>query len=469
MASRRLDTAPAQMTALPTPDLSVGLHLLDANRLDLAEPYLRRELAADPENARAHAALAACLAKRDAAEEAIAEAHMTVRLAPQACWAHAAAAVVALAATGDLRAAEASARAALDRHPEGVEHHAVLAEILVERGQPAAAARAARAGLALDPHSKPSLNALALALIALGDVDDAWTAVRDALVLAPESATLHGNLGCVLLLQGHPDHAIAECREALRLDPTLTPAATNLATAVRMAGHPSPLLLSSLLIARARLLGLPPRRRALLFVSFAVAGFAAPVCWVVAGLVAFYSVPIRSPGERGVTRPARPTRTARAIAILAVLAAALVSPPLLLGVEGLLVSLGGVAVAVSLVVATASTVATNTRAISLGAAGVVAVLSAAVWLGIGPQDVLLVILGCVSLAAVWLVRPFGPPRSTEAPPRVRMLPPPEVPQETPAEFCPECDRIRLTSGRFCAGCGFDHATAVVLEAVPGDG
>ncbi len=26
-----------------------------------------------------------------------------------------------------------------------------------------------------------------------------------------------------------------------------------------------------------------------------------------------------------------------------------------------------------------------------------------------------------------------------------------------AEFCPECDRVRLTAGRHCAGCGFDYA------------
>jgi Flp pilus assembly protein TadD len=154
---------------------------------------------------------------------------------------------------GDLKAAVAAARRALELNPDDTDVVALLGAYLNESGRPDEAARllepyAARPdadldvliarGIALAQLGRPSealatfervrqidpSNAMALVNIGTvhlmaGDLARARSAFESALALDPSLARAHNSLGVIAARTGREDEAIAEWRRAVELDP----------------------------------------------------------------------------------------------------------------------------------------------------------------------------------------------------------------------------------------------------------
>jgi tetratricopeptide (TPR) repeat protein len=192
--------------------------LLDQQRLDLAEGELRRELAANPDNALAHALLGLCLARFERYAEATDEAETAIRLAPDMALGHHARALV-LADRNRLDEAVPSAEEAIRLDPEDAGHFALLSEIRFRQRRWRDALEAADAALRLDAEHVGATNARAQALTMLGRRAEAGQAIDTALSREPENALSHANMGWTLLHRGEPTRAAEHFREALRLDP----------------------------------------------------------------------------------------------------------------------------------------------------------------------------------------------------------------------------------------------------------
>lgn len=89
-----------------------------------------------------------------------------------------------------------------------------------------------RAAIELQPDHIPAHNNLANALHAAGDVDAALDIARQTVALAPDRAVLHNNLGGMLQLKGELDAAIAAYQRALELQPDFFLAHLNLGKAL---------------------------------------------------------------------------------------------------------------------------------------------------------------------------------------------------------------------------------------------
>ncbi len=199
--------------------------LLHGGRADLVERVLRPVLAADPEDAEAHALLALALSSLGK-PDAVREAREAMRLAPHdpVCL-HALAEAHVWVTRGP--AGEAAARAALAADPGHARLHGLLSVALLHRawrsyrpeGPRAEALRAAEAGLALDPGDLLCLLQRAQALLALGRVDEARAASAAALRERPDASGPHGVRGVVELASGQTEEARARLRDALRIRP----------------------------------------------------------------------------------------------------------------------------------------------------------------------------------------------------------------------------------------------------------
>jgi tetratricopeptide (TPR) repeat protein len=194
--------------------------LLEQSRHDLAADELRQELAADPDNALAHALLAICLAKREAFADATVEAEAAVRLAPAIPFSHYALAHV-LQDRNHLPEAETAALEAIRLDPEDPDFHALLASIRFEQRRWPTALEAAEVGLRLNAEHIGCNNLRAMALVKLGRQTEAGETLATTLAKDPEDAVTHANLGWALLEEGKTIEAMEHFREALRLDPEL--------------------------------------------------------------------------------------------------------------------------------------------------------------------------------------------------------------------------------------------------------
>lgn len=90
---------------------------------------------------------------------------------------------------------------------------------LLGAGQVEAAIAAYRAALDLDPDYVPALNNLALILKQAGGRCEAEACLRRAIEVAPNDAELHNNLAVLLHEAGRLDEALRSYGEALRIDP----------------------------------------------------------------------------------------------------------------------------------------------------------------------------------------------------------------------------------------------------------
>ena len=197
-----------------------ALILHDQRRYADAETELKQVLAAEPDNAHAHAMLAQCLAERGELVAANAEADQAVGLAPHFAFGHY---VRARVLTDRRRYEEArpAIREALRLESFNPSFYAALARIEMEQRRWPAALDAAENGLSIDPDHAPCLNLRAMALVHLGRKNEAAQTIDGALERDPHNAVTHANQGWTLLHQGDHKKALEHFRESLRLNPEL--------------------------------------------------------------------------------------------------------------------------------------------------------------------------------------------------------------------------------------------------------
>ncbi len=197
-----------------------GSILYQTGRHEAAEQEFRAALAQDSSNALSHAMLGLCLARREAYDEATAEAQEAIRLRPDWHFGYSTLAHVLLDRERLKPAAEAIVKAIeIDSFNAG--YHGLLATIRLQQRLWLAALAAADAGLQIDPENQFCLNARAQALVKLGRSDEASLTIDGALRKDPENAVTHANQGWALLHAGKHREAIVHFREALRLKPEM--------------------------------------------------------------------------------------------------------------------------------------------------------------------------------------------------------------------------------------------------------
>jgi tetratricopeptide (TPR) repeat protein len=194
-------------------------------------PAARQALAADPQDAMAHALLALGLAHLEQGRDAVEAGRRAVAIDPEMAFAHYAHGW-AQVEHGDFAAAERAAQEALRIDPSG-DAYALLAQVHVRQRRWKDALDVAERGLHIEPEHPACANLRALALGTLGRGDDARAAVHEVLALDPDDAYAHANRGWLLLRQSNPDEAIESFRAALRLDPTLDWARAGIVEAMK--------------------------------------------------------------------------------------------------------------------------------------------------------------------------------------------------------------------------------------------
>jgi len=215
-----------------TANLQRALLLLGQSRHELAERELRLALAAEPDNAMAHAVLGLCLSEAERHDEAIREAGEAIRLAPDQPFSHYALARI-LQARDRLDPAAVAIDEAIRLDPEDPDHFAVLASIRFDQRRWRQGLEAADAGLRLDPEHVDCTNLRAMALVQLGQREEAAATIGGALARDPDNAITHANQGWSLLHGGQHARALEHFREALRLDPELEWARQGLVEALK--------------------------------------------------------------------------------------------------------------------------------------------------------------------------------------------------------------------------------------------
>ncbi len=206
--------------------------LLQRHQHQLAERELRQELAADPDNPRAHAFLALCLAERESYADATEEAQAAIHLAPDMAFAHYALARI-LHERNRWEQAEPAIREAIRLDPEDPDYYALWSAIRLSEGELNTALHAAEQGLRLDPEHVGCNNLRAMVLVKLGRKQEAGATIAIALARDPEHALSHANQGWTLLHRGQHQNALEHFREALRLDAHLDWARAGIVEALK--------------------------------------------------------------------------------------------------------------------------------------------------------------------------------------------------------------------------------------------
>jgi tetratricopeptide (TPR) repeat protein len=194
--------------------------LYHQSRYDLAEKELRPALAADPDDATAHALLALCLAQLKKFDAATEEAERAIACGPGLAFAHFALAT-ARYRRNHYPEAEAATREAIRLDPADPDHYALLAATRADQGDWRGALAAADEGLGYDPEHAACVNVRAMALVKLDRRAEAGATIEGALARDPDDAFTHANRGWALLHDTDPKRALEHFREALRLDPDL--------------------------------------------------------------------------------------------------------------------------------------------------------------------------------------------------------------------------------------------------------
>ena len=200
------------------PNLQRGLLLYQQSRHEMAQAELRQALAAEPQNAYAHALLALCLAEEEHFNEATEEAQQAIHLEPDLSYAHYAHARV-LYDRNRFAPALAAIEEAIRLDSVEADYLCLLAGIHFQEQRWKESLGAAEQGLQLEPEHIGCTNLRAMALVKLGRRAEAGATIDAALSKNPESAITHANQGWTLLEKGEPRKALEHFREALRLDP----------------------------------------------------------------------------------------------------------------------------------------------------------------------------------------------------------------------------------------------------------
>ncbi len=157
---------------------------------------------------------------RDSAERAL-------ELDPNLGEAHRAKALIMDRVDGNLTAAEAEYRRALELAPHDAATMGNLAYLIARHGRLEEAVALDQRAIALEPLRTGLQSDLALCLSALGRYDEAEAALRKAIELQPQSATNHMRLSLIEILRGNPKRAVELAKQ--ETDPFWRPYALALA------------------------------------------------------------------------------------------------------------------------------------------------------------------------------------------------------------------------------------------------
>lgn len=138
---------------------------------------------------------------------------------------------------GRVEEALAEARRALAFSPTYPEANNTAAAALVKLGRPEPAIALCRAALQVNPLLAPAHYNLGCALAATGQPAEAWPELMRAHELQPDHAETENNLGVVALQLGRVEDAIMHDQAAMRLAPGLPDAPYNLGNALAQAGQ----------------------------------------------------------------------------------------------------------------------------------------------------------------------------------------------------------------------------------------
>lgn len=191
---------------------------LSQQRYDIAEREARASLGVNPENDRACAILALCLANRKQWNDATLAAERAVAIRPDSGYNHVTAADIAID-RNMLESAREHLQHALRIDPESVHAWALLASLELKSHNPKDALAAAERGLSIDPDDEDCANCRAAALVQLGRKSEAAEGIRENLRNNPQSSITHANMGWTLLHKGDHKSALEHFSESLRLDP----------------------------------------------------------------------------------------------------------------------------------------------------------------------------------------------------------------------------------------------------------
>ena len=230
--------------------------LMAQGRWAEAAERIRQALAADPQDASAHAVLALCLANDDQGAEALRAADGALALDADLHLAHFARARALLALHRSAEA-EQAALACLAREPDDADCHALIARSRIARDDLPGALKAAEAGLALDPEHHGCRLQRGQLLVLLNRHAEAAAHQADDLARDPEDPWAHANTGHARLHADDPRGAARHFAEALRLDPDNGYARSGLVEALK-ARH---LVYRLFLAAMLRLARMPPGAR----------------------------------------------------------------------------------------------------------------------------------------------------------------------------------------------------------------
>jgi tetratricopeptide (TPR) repeat protein len=200
------------------PQFQRALLLYEQDRFEMAEAELRQVLAAEPDDAYAHAVLSLCLTARRALNEATTEAQQAIFLSPDLDFAHYALAWV-LHHRQRNKEALAAIREAVRLDPDDANYLALEAQIHLDEKRWQEALVAAERGLQSDSEHVACTNLRAIALVRLGRKSEAGATIDAALRRHPDNALTHANQGWAYLEQNDPQKALEHFREALRLEP----------------------------------------------------------------------------------------------------------------------------------------------------------------------------------------------------------------------------------------------------------
>jgi Tfp pilus assembly protein PilF len=220
-----------------------GIVLFRQKRYGQAVDEFRQELAENIDDPWSHAMRALCLVECNRHRDAVEEAKLGVKSAPDDGYCLYALAFVCYRrvlhqhAPDDiprfLNQPKQTIRDAIQRDPKNTAYFELLGRILDMQGQLDEAVKAARNGLAIDPRDEGCSNLLADLLLDLGRKQEAALTLQSALQNNPENARTHCNRGWTYLHQRLPDKASEHFQQALRIDPLLKSARTGLVAALK--------------------------------------------------------------------------------------------------------------------------------------------------------------------------------------------------------------------------------------------
>ncbi|MBA4016316.1 MAG: hypothetical protein C0483_03930 [Pirellula sp.] len=212
--------------------LARAQQLMEWERYEPAAASLLSALAEEPNDAIAHAMLAACHLKSRRLCSALEEVRTSLGLAPDFAYAHYVHSLI-LSRRGETDEAIAAVREAIRIEPHSADYLFFHAALLHDCGRLRESLQVVLAARRVDPRHVESANLHVLLLAARGKIDEAEAAIDAILSINPEFAWTHRNLAFISAQRGDFAQAVSSYREALRLKPTDSIARDGLVAALK--------------------------------------------------------------------------------------------------------------------------------------------------------------------------------------------------------------------------------------------